>query len=386
MNFPKGTFITNDSEIVDGKKVPVKIEPGYPGSGMIGEAINPEGINIFAHEFGHYIFGGVHYAYVGMWNMMNGDGVGIMSTYERSDDRVNWIPKPQVIDKPGIYNITLHDFETTGEAYKIITDNGFYILENRSELGTYSKKGLMQMPGNGLLITKNDYGRIIGADGLWQWELAPVVNTCSYCENNLGRQFKFPFVKLYPSDTGYFNFDLHNVCTLDASGNNVCKTHDSSKADEMDLWQVNYNTVFSSWSNPKTENASNGKPILMEIVNKKTDYSLDIKIYYGMDDSYSGSSPSKPLWLRKSIDGNFIKLEWLANKEPDVSYYKIYSKNTLTKNLNYKLIGKTESNINSFFQAYRNTDEINKYIYKVTCVDSEGNESVKSEEAILLNQ
>jgi M6 family metalloprotease-like protein len=385
MNFPNGTFITNDSEMIDGKKVAVKIEPGYPGSGIIGEAINPEGMNIFAHEFGHYIFGAVHYAYVGMWNMMNGDGVGIMSTYERSDDRVNWIPKPKVIDQPDVYHITLHDFETTGEAYKIMTDNGFYILENRSEKGIYSKKGLMQMPGNGLLITKNDYSRIICADQLWQWELSPEQNTCNYCENNLSKQFKFPFVKLYPSDSGYFNFDLHNVCTRDATGNNNCKTHGSSKADELDLWQVNYNTVFSPWSNPKTENALNGKPILLEIINKNSDFSLDINIYYGIVEPFTGTSPSKPLWLRKTNADYFIKLEWLPNKEPDVSFYKIYSKNKLTKNLNYKLIGKTENNINVYFISGRNDDEINKFIYKITCVDSEGKESVMSDEAVFVN-
>lgn len=386
MNFPKGTFITNDSEMINGKLTAVKIEPGYPGSGIIGEAINPEGINIFAHEFGHYIFGGVHFAYVGMWNMMNGDSVGIMSTYERSYEGVNWIPKPTVIDQPGVYKITLHDFETTGEAFKIMTNNGFYILENRSEKGIYSKKGKMQMPGNGLLITKNDYSRIICADQLWQWELSPEQNLCSYCENNTGKQFKFPFVKLFPSDSGLFNFDLHNVCTRDAAGNNNCKTHDSSKADELDLWQVNYNTVFSPWSNPKTENALNGKPILIEITKKNSDFSLEINIIYGTDEPYTGSSPSKPLWLRISFTDNFINLEWLPNKEPDVSYYKIYSKNKLSKNFNNKLIGKSDGNINSYFISSRNSGEIKKFTYKVTCVDSEGKESVMSEDAVLINQ
>jgi hypothetical protein len=68
--FPNGIYTTNDLINVNGVPTYVKINPNATGSGLLAEGTSQSNINIFAHEVGHFIYGLVHFQFVGLWNLM----------------------------------------------------------------------------------------------------------------------------------------------------------------------------------------------------------------------------------------------------------------------------------------------------------------------------
>jgi hypothetical protein len=272
-------------------------------------------ISIFVHEVGHYQVSN-HTPHLGLWNLMTGNGVGIMNTYERSQTALSWIPVSTEITSSGTYNLS--DFETTGESFKIPLQNSqFYVLENRGDVGFYSTKGNWLMPENGLLITKNDYSGILCADHKWSWETTSGSCACS------GSAFIYPFNQLQPSNSGLFDMNLFNVCTYNGSSY-ACRSHDSSYGDAGDIWSIGYNQVFSPWSNPQTENATNGNQVVIDVLQKNQDGSLDILIKYGVTNGEIDTHPSKPILYRPVTIANcngiygYPRITWDNNSEPDM--------------------------------------------------------------------
>jgi flagellar basal body rod protein FlgG len=167
------------------------------------------------HEIGHTM-GFSHYWHVGVWNMMGARaGVGVMNTYERSV-LTNWLPQGSIttINTPGTYNINLSDYETTGEAIKILNfATGYYTIENRSGNSFYSKAGNWVMPGNGMLITKDNYLTIECADHRWNW-VKTSGGSCSNCNNIYTYQIQNGvWQRNEPTNSGGLALDLLGVCT-----------------------------------------------------------------------------------------------------------------------------------------------------------------------------
>lgn len=357
------------------------------------------------HEIGHTMGFG-HYWHVGFWNMMGArNGVGIMNTYERNN-LTSWLPQGSIttINSQGVYNINLADFETTGKAVIIQTQNGGnYVLENRSGNSFYSKAGNWVMPGNGLLITRNNYATIECADHKWNWVRNLGGNCGSGCDNSYTYQIQNGvWQRNEPSNSGVLALNLLGVCT-----NLGCGTHPNSGGAEGNVYAIGYNQVFSYWSNPNTDLATNGQPIVIDLINKQSDSSMNINIYYGLANVYAGTHPSKPMWLRCEkyrFDPLFQfifhpKLKWLRHTEPDMAsnaYYKIFRAD-LTGSGQYSEIATIPCPSSGNEVEY--TDEsitlydggsstgcqwvMKKYAYKVQAIDNEALSSVLSDKDVI---
>ena len=67
-------------------------------------------------------------------------------------------------------------------------------------------------------------------------------------------------------------------------------------------------------------------------------------------------------------------IQWAANVEPNIVYYRVYRSSSPTDNSSFYLIGTTPANVTSFVDNVPFTFGITWY-YKVTAVDNGGNES-----------
>lgn len=96
----RNTFASGTQLTLDGKVILASLW----GSGTFqNSVISPDdAIEVMAHEFGHYLFGGVHYSGISYYGLMDGWGAGIMNPYERS--LMGWI-QPNLIttDTPNNY-------------------------------------------------------------------------------------------------------------------------------------------------------------------------------------------------------------------------------------------------------------------------------------------
>src|ERR1019366_3280485 len=67
-------------------------------------------------------------------------------------------------------------------------------------------------------------------------------------------------------------------------------------------------------------------------------------------------------------------IQWSANVEPDIAYYRVYRSSSPTDNSSFYLIGTTPSNVQSFVDNVPYTYGISWY-YKITALDTSNNES-----------
>jgi len=67
-------------------------------------------------------------------------------------------------------------------------------------------------------------------------------------------------------------------------------------------------------------------------------------------------------------------IQWSANVEPDIAYYRVYRSSSPTDNSSFYLIGTTPNNVQSFVDNVPFTFGITWY-YKVTALDTSNNES-----------
>jgi|SRR6185437_3633923 len=67
-------------------------------------------------------------------------------------------------------------------------------------------------------------------------------------------------------------------------------------------------------------------------------------------------------------------IQWSANVEPDIAYYRVYRSSSPTDNSSFYLIGTTPNNVQSFVDNVPYTFGVTWY-YKVTALDTSNNES-----------
>lgn len=80
-----------DQLVLDGKIILASNLLGGLSSGTFQSNIISldQSLHIMAHELGHYLFGTIHYEGVGNHGLMDGQGTGVMSSFERI--RMNWL-------------------------------------------------------------------------------------------------------------------------------------------------------------------------------------------------------------------------------------------------------------------------------------------------------
>ena len=110
----------------------------------------------------------------------------------------------------------------------------------------------------------------------------------------------------------------------------------------------------------------------------------DIGLYggpFGESYQYLDLAPTPPINLTALVDTNYITLNWNRNTEADTSFYKVYRDTVINFTIDStKLVS---SSSDTFFVQI-NPHNVTKYVYKVACVDKQGNESKPSEEKVAI--
>ena len=139
-------------------------------------------------------------------------------------------------------------------------------------------------------------------------------------------------------------------------------------ADSMDFHLQKYSPLIDA-----------GDPSILD----KDGSRSDIGIYggpFGESYTYLDLAPRTPINLTALVDTNYITLNWNRNTEADTSYYKVYRDTVINFTVDStKLI----SSSSDTFYVQINPHNVTKYVYKVTCVDKQGNESEPSEEVVV---
>ncbi len=122
-----------------------------------------------------------------------------------------------------------------------------------------------------------------------------------------------------------------------------------------------------------------GDPNILDIDGTRS----DIGMYggpFGETYTYQDLAPLAPRNLSSVVDSNYITVRWNRNTEADTSFYKVY-RDTVT----YFTVDSTKlvsSSTDTFF-VQPNPHNVSRFVYKITCIDNQGNESKPSTELVV---
>lgn len=398
---------TGDSIVImrDNKK----IRADYPGSGCICEMSFKWMLGIPEHECVlHYGMTGSHLNGLGNHSI---NGGGIASAFDR--EHFNWTSGNIYQPTSNTTNITLRDYVTTGDYIKINRNQKTYYIENRRRLNYYSTDNihswrwtmneqlLPYQRDSGLLIYQPSF-KLYHAYGMWNF---------ARCQNGKYKIIKPPYYNEFLPEsvsryTGMSIMDLTKLPVADYYCNPVYNNYfvvprivDSAfyigvEGDSNMCFDVNYNMVFSPWSNPGIIVNSSSDSLTIELAGRNEDGSLSVDVYFN---TITQASPSKPQYIkafRQVIstppDAFITRLTWLKNKEPDIKEYIVYRGQITGSEEDasaYNYLGTTQD---TFFVDNRVLYMHNsgqqpcpryevKFVYRVSAVDSSDKESVKSD-------
>lgn len=356
-------------------------------------------INILAHEYGHYLFGGYHWNYSGIM----GGGTYALNGWER--ERLGYIAHTNVTQNN--FTVTLSDFIKYGDILRIpipITDQNsstYFLVENHQRESSYDQimrggsinggYNFNTSLGSGIYVWLVEYGNFsipefyaFTADGKWNWQYdgdyyagpgwyvgepweGYLPKTKRQAVNrHLGKSDRMPkhiiwngewakkWVDILPDASTY-------TLTLNAMG------------DEYDAFNMDYNEIFSPWSNPSTY--VNGTTNISMQLFSQSGNDITLKVY-STQSAAENLPPSTPQMLVKSMQNTYPKLTWEANIEPDINQYEIWKKNSPTGDW---FLYTTTTN-NSFTDENNNFAEV---VYKIRAVDNDNKYSVFTSERSL---
>ncbi len=322
-----GTFGSGSQYLtLDGKQ----IRAGFPGSGTIqNDILCLHDIGIIVHEYGHYLFGGIHYTGIGYWGLMDGKGTGPMCALERAKTGIGWITPTLITSNT---NDLLQDAITTGDANKIEVTPGthYFLAENRQLLSYYESSwrqyngGPLRLAGPGLLITHVTYGSNIDvecADKKWDWQKS-------------GSNYVYPFVALNPNPfTGLDEMELREVQTTAGK-----QSHPDWLADANDSYKLDVYTMFSPWSNPNSNSIGgygadkfSDKAIILKSMNGNN---MSIDFYTTLENTtFSASTEATALNNQRKLcatsDG---RIHMVFESEGEIFYRRTTTNGTTLEN------------------------------------------------------
>lgn len=122
-----------------------------------------------------------------------------------------------------------------------------------------------------------------------------------------------------------------------------------------------------------------GDPSILDVDGSRS----DIGMYggpFGETYTYQDLAPLAPRNLTALVDSNTILVKWNKNTEADTSFYKVYRDTVSGFTIDStKLVS---SSADTFF-IQPNPHINTRYVYKVSCVDNQGNESQPSAELVV---
>jgi hypothetical protein len=122
-----------------------------------------------------------------------------------------------------------------------------------------------------------------------------------------------------------------------------------------------------------------GNPNILDVDGSRS----DIGMYggpLGETYTYQDLAPLAPRNLSAVVDSNYITVRWNRNTEADTSFYKVYRDTVV--NFSIDSTNLVSSSSDSFFVQV-NPHINTRYVYKVSCVDNQGNESQPSQELVV---
>jgi len=361
-----------------------------------------EAFRVVVHEVAHYLIGhNNNHNGFGFWGMLSAWGYRsiVANSWEKSI--LGWNDPLVVSSSPSqtISDVELGDYITTGDAIVMEINpsaNEYFYIENHQVASYWEstfaahdiEPGIYVIRRVGSLSSSNpSWLQLIAADGRFDWEVNQA--TENPWEDNSA---ELPvFKQIEPNiESGYHDvqFIPFSYGGLDSpqpihfieepnTGEPVVDIR--FFGDGKDAFRIDYNQVFSPWSNPNNQRALNDTTSFgFEITNFSNGiYTLNIFVGTSAD-----ASPSKPQNLKVGPSANSHPLlTWDSNIEPDTSGYKIYKKVTaewgwqyLATTTSNSYEDQTEEYLTGGSQANeRNVD------YRITAIDTQSKESVPSD-------
>jgi hypothetical protein len=122
-----------------------------------------------------------------------------------------------------------------------------------------------------------------------------------------------------------------------------------------------------------------GNPAILDVDGSRS----DIGMYggpFGESYKYIDLAPRPPRNLSAVVDSNQILVKWNRNTEADTSHYNVYRDTVANFTIDStKLISSQTDTFYIQYPPYQSS----RYVYKITCVDNQGNESLPSEELVI---
>jgi len=122
-----------------------------------------------------------------------------------------------------------------------------------------------------------------------------------------------------------------------------------------------------------------GDPTILDKDGSRSDIGL-FGGSYGGSYKYLDLAPRSPVNLIAILDTNKIQLSWNRNTEADTAYYNVYRDTVQNFTIDSTKLITTQTD--TFF-VQPVPHNVERYVYKVTCVDNQGNESEPGEEVVL---
>jgi hypothetical protein len=397
--------------------------------------------------FGYCFPGGDCHVNLGMMTVSNGASIYVMSPYERANPVVGYIQQPSVITQTGTYilgdfvetgQVLKVAIPETSDYYWIANHQKKSVYDgiSRGSKTCYNLNFAEQDPycseGKGLYIYREGYNcnnfnhpyDVISSEGRYNWNIdqwvyVPYQNYHFHLACDLPTFLKTSGNRIYgrdnyqkapnPSATGYGELIIDNICSDNV--NDIFITW-GIRGNGKNAFNVGQDEIFSPYSNPSTITSNNpnniGLTIKLLSYNQSTG-EIQLKIYYNDDAlAISECAPSKPKNLKITqyyVDPGisfYAKLNWDSNIEPDFTNesneckYKIYrgeSANCDEEPVYYYLNSVSPSaseyidnSVLIFTGAIGsyNCGNIKKTVsYKISAVDNNINESLKSDRAII---
>lgn len=417
LQYPNNPFITNDGVKIANRVPTISMTLDIGGK---SDYTFENKLGLLAHEYGHYLFGGGHNFALANCSGTAQRGLGLMPAWAGS---LAMNPQEKYLLGYTTYSDIfydqtgqLSDFQSTGSAYRIpiplllngvpnINPNEFFIVANHQKSNIYE-----QTKSTGIYIYhvksnyySNNHMDMISADGLWQWALVSWGGTNGlggsadwYCKNgsNAPAPTKYPRIKKLSVDRANGRDELQEVISLqylepgpyygqyywwDRWFNESGTQTESPLGDANDPFNIGYNQLFSTFSNPPTYDKLRAVTnTAVELISKNNNqFNLQ---FYTSSSSVLSAPPSKPQNLKVSRSANnHPLLTWDANIESDKSYYKIYKEGQL---LTIATLTSYEDFTESYCPQGQQCESGHNVQYKVSCVDTQNKESVSSDPVV----
>jgi hypothetical protein len=280
----------------------------------------------------------------------------------------------------------LPDVITSGVAYKIPIANpphNFPVhlyIENFQSQSYYVNQwltghaGVPTMQNKGVIISEANSSVYLSdikcADGKWNWDKR--IHIWHYPWTAKDWLYTYPFHRLAPNpDSGDFEMNLIGL-KYDRNDYTLSIDHPDVLGDTDDFFNIDYNDVYSAWSNPNTYPYHNAN-ICVELTSKT--FKIIYANFYIGGNSPEEAKPSKPqLWKIENTNSVYPKITWLQGREPDLAGYYVYRKKAV--NASWENIAETDKSVFEFADSEPAGDTV---FYKIRSFDTQGKFSIFSD-------